>query len=113
MGGWSSAGLSSEGERIGMEYVAILMRVLDDLDTNGLTNLALLHAFDACETAVRARGVSDPELASLVSIAGDFLTISIHAMSQTGDYAKSLRKRVNELLIICSAEMYHPIYQPA
>lgn len=112
MGGESFEGVS-EGERIALEYVSVLMRVLDDLDTNGLMNRALLHRFDACEEALRNRGISDPELARLVAVAGDFLTVAIRAMSQTGDYAKSLRKRVNELLVICSLEMYHPIYQPS
>lgn len=95
-------------------YLRLLVEVLNDLDENGLTNLDLLHSFDAAQEKLVAFGFfrDEKELVGLVGTVENFLGITIRTFSQRGDYTTKLRKRINAMLINLTNGSYKPMYTP-
>ncbi len=95
-------------------YCDTLIRVLNDLDRNGLTDLVLLNDYDNITLVARAvaRGTKDGDLLALVFEADDFLSIAIRATRQDGPETKPRRQLVNKLLVKITDGAYKPIYNP-
>ena len=111
-GGHIVVGLRSPRE----QYLDLLQKALNDLDENSLTDLPLLHRFDAAEESLMTSEEdlrSDRELSMLVGEVTSFLAIVIQSMSSAGEQSLALRKSINERLSALTEGSYEPIFQPA